>query len=139
MTPETTNIQVSVENWQWLNGLKRPNESFDDVLTRLRGGELEHAHLDADPAHLPGGLDIPGSGDTADRRRAALAQMYAYLQDHGTATKADLLELIDAEDVGYASAESFWANCVKGRDSLRALPGVEPPGQGERTWRFTGE
>lgn len=136
MSDETTNIQVSHRNWRWLNSLKRPNESFDDVLTRLRTGELEHADLEADTDHLPTELELPGSGDTRDRRRAAIAQMYQYLQDHGTATKADLLELVDAEPVNYSSRESFWSNCVKGRDTLRALPGVEPPSEGEHTWRY---
>lgn len=137
MGDDTTNIQLSVRNWRWLNGMKRPNESFDDVLTRLRTGELEHARLEADSSHLPGELDVPGSGDLQDRRRAAIAQLYQYLQDHGTAKKADLLELIDAEAVSYSSADSFWANCIKGRDTLRSLPGVEPPGEGEHTWRYT--
>ena len=36
---ETTNIAISLENWQRLNALKKmPNESFDDVL----GDLLDH-------------------------------------------------------------------------------------------------
>lgn len=34
MVGDRTTIQVSVELWGWLNGRKRPGESFDDVLRR---------------------------------------------------------------------------------------------------------
>lgn len=140
-TMETTTIQVSVENYQWLNSQKRPGESFDDVLDRLRqGGVEEAAQPAAEPSEtLPEGLDLPGSGETLERRRAALGRLYAHLQREGLASRGDFLDLIDGEDVGYASAESFWSNCVKGRDSLRALPGVESPGEGGHTWRYEGK
>ena len=31
----TTTIEISVENWEKLNSLKRIGESFNDVVTRL--------------------------------------------------------------------------------------------------------
>lgn len=134
-----TTIRVSENNWQWLNSLKRPGESFNDVLDRLRTGSIESAIRAAEnPGSLPDDLDLPGSGETLTARRATVARLYSYLQDHGTATKGDLLELVDPDEVGYASAESFWSNAIKGRDSLRALPGVESPGEGEHTWRYVG-
>lgn len=137
MTDRTT-IEVSIENWQWLNSLKqRPQESFNDVLDRLRTGKTTpETGITADPDSLPESLDLPGSGETLERRRAAIAQLYAYLQEHGTATKSELLELIDPDDVGYSSAESFWSNAIKGRETLRALPEIDAPGEGERTWRY---
>lgn len=140
---ETTTIGISVENWQWLNSLKQPGDSFNDVLDRLRRGGVEGAlpvevFDDLQGVEgLPDSLDLPGSGHTLDRRRAAIARLYAFLEREGQARKSEFLELIDPDDVGYSSPESFWANCVKGRDSLRSLPGVEAPDEGSRVWRFT--
>lgn len=132
---EKTTIELSAENWQWLNAQKRPGESFDDVLSRLRTGDAPEAVSGSQP--LPDDLDLPGSGDTLERRRATIARLYDHLQTHGTATKSDFLELVDAEEVGLSTPESFWSNCVKGTDSLRSLPGVDPPGEGEHTWRYS--
>jgi hypothetical protein len=130
---DTTTIEVSMENWRWLNQQKDPGDSFNDVLDRLRPDELG----DETPAlGLPDELDLPGSGTTLEAREMAIARLYMHLEEEETASKADLLELIDPENVGYSSAESFWSNAVKGRDSLRALPGVEAPNEGEHTWRF---
>jgi len=142
----TTTIEISVENWRWLtNQKRRPGESFNDVLDRLREQQGDQPATEDDPAveiepaDVPADLDLPGSGDTYERRREAIARLYAYLREEGTATRADFLELIDPSDVDYASGASFWSNCVKGRDSLSVLEGVEPPGEGEHTWRYTGE
>lgn len=131
---DTTTIELSTENWQWLNARKLPGYSFDDVITQLRAdleGDVQPPTTDS----LPDSLDLPGSDDVLDERRAAIADCYSHLREHGTASKSDFLELVDADAVGYTSRESFWSNCVKGRDSLRALPGVQPPGEGEHTWR----
>jgi hypothetical protein len=81
-------------------------------------------------------LDLPGSGPTLEARRETIHLLYDYLRERGTARKSDFLELIDADYVGYSSPGSFWANCVRGRDSLQSLPGVEAPGKGRNTWRF---
>lgn len=134
----TTTIEISRENWQWLNSLKEPGDSFNDVLDRLRGADdpTSPHRLSADEDRLPDDLDLPGSGDTLDRRRAAIARLYAFLEREGQARKTDLLDLVDPDEVEYSSKESFWANCVKGRDSLRALPGVESPSEGGHVWRF---
>jgi hypothetical protein len=136
---DTTTISISVENYQWLSGLKRPGESFNDVLDKVREGYDSIPPHDTQPDvdELPDDLDLPGSDDVLEERRAAIASMYVYLQTHRTATKSDLLELVDADRVGYSSRESFWANCVKGRESLKALPDTEPPSEGGRTWRYT--
>lgn len=125
---DTTTIEISRENWRWLNQMKDPGDSFNDVLDQLRSGELQD--------DLPDELDLPGSGATLEAREAAIARLYMYLEEKETASKAELLELIDPDNVGYSSAESFWSNAIKGRDSLRALPGVEAPNEGEHTWRY---
>lgn len=144
---ETTTIEISVENWRWLTNQKqRPGESFNDVLDRLReqGSDVDaeqevssEAIDEIEPTEVPDDLDLPGSGDTYERRRRAIGQLYAHLQREGSATRADFLELVDSEDVDYATGASFWSNCVKGRDSLSALEDVQPPGEGEHTWRYT--
>jgi|AntRauTorcE11898_2_1112593.scaffolds.fasta_scaffold14282_2 hypothetical protein len=84
-------------------------------------------------------LDLPGSGETLESRREAVHTLYAHLQEEGTATRSDFLELIDPDEVGYSSAESFWTNLVKARDALKQLPGVEAPSEGEHTWRYSAE
>lgn len=82
---------------------------------------------------------LAGSGDVLERRVDAVVEMYAHLREEGAAKKSDLLDAIDVDATGYDSEASVWANMVKGRDTLRALPGVEPPGSGMSTWRYTGE
>ena len=37
-------MKVSRKNWKWLNSLKEPGDSFDDVLNRLREQRLESTH-----------------------------------------------------------------------------------------------
>ncbi|QCC47211.1 hypothetical protein [Halobellus limi] len=136
-------------NWRWFTKQKqRPGESFNDVLNRLRE---QRGDVDAEPeesgeaiaeiesADVPDDLDFLGSGETYERRRRAIAWLYAYLQCEGSATRADFLELVDPDDIDYATGASFWSNCVKGRDSLSALEGVQPPGEGEHTWRYNSQ
>lgn len=83
-------------------------------------------------------LDIPGNNSTVEKRRATIMEMRDYLRDQGTAQKKQFLELVDPEEVRYASADSFWSNVVKGRDTLASLPGVEAPPEGGHTWRWVG-
>ena len=65
--------------------------------------------------------------------------MYAHLREHETAENDDLLEAVDVDATGYADADSVWANMVKGKDTLRALPGVQKPSPGRTTWRYVPE
>jgi hypothetical protein len=83
-------------------------------------------------------IDVPGSGQTAEARRQAVLNMRDRLRELGTAEKSDLLEVVDANSVGYSSLESFWSNVVKGRSSLKSLDGVEAPAEGGRMWRWSG-
>lgn len=64
--------------------------------------------------------------------------MYDRLRAAGSAEKDELLAAVDVDATGYASPASVWANMVKGRDTLRALPGVESPapGGGPAEWRY---
>lgn len=36
MAEKSVNITLKESTWRWLNSLKRPGESFDDVLNELR-------------------------------------------------------------------------------------------------------
>jgi hypothetical protein len=83
-------------------------------------------------------IDVPGNGQTAEARRQAVLNMRDRLRELGTAEKSDLLEVVDANSVGYSSLESFWSNVVKGRSSLKSLDGVEAPAEGGRMWRWSG-
>ena len=96
--------------------------------------------------HLPASVDLdrlrdalPGSGEVLEARVNAILAMYEYLQEHGSAEKRDLLGVVDADAVDYASPDSVWSNMVNGRDTLRALPGVEPPPSGRMEWRYVDE
>jgi hypothetical protein len=99
-------------------------------------------------ASLPAGVDretveqlrdeLAGSGDVLEARVKAILQMYAELQERGTAEKGDLLEAADIEATRYQDRNSVWANMVKGRETLRALPGVESPPSGRSEWTYSG-
>lgn len=161
---DITSIQINTDTWSRLNMQKQsPSDSFDDVVNRL----LDHVEAcDEEPADAVSerthsaqtidharkrtashsersedseNIDVPGKGETADARRAAICDMRDELRDRGTAEKTDLLKVVDAGKVSYASVESFWSNAVKGRDSLKSLDGVEPPAEGGRKWRWIGD
>lgn len=89
---------------------------------------------DVDPEEI----EVPGSGDKERARQETVLRLYAFLMEEGTAAKGDFLEVIDPDDVGYASAESFWSNVEKNDkyQPLRKLPGVKPPAEGEHNWRY---
>lgn len=86
-------------------------------------------------------LDVPGSGEKVIARLKTIDECYDLLRERGTAEKQDFLDLVDVDAVEYASPESFWSNCIKGHDTLRTLPGVEPPtqGGGDIKWRYNPE
>jgi len=83
--------------------------------------------------------EVPSSGELAERRADEVLKMYDLLRERGEAEKGDLLGVVDVEATGYASEASVWSNMVKGRDTLRALPGVETPREGMTTWRYTDD
>ena len=94
--------------------------------------------IDRDEWHGRLAEEVAGSGDLADRRADAILIMYDHLREQGTAEKDELLAVVDPEVVEYADPSSVWSNMVKGRDTLRALPGVEKPASGRnKPWRFT--
>lgn len=80
--------------------------------------------------------ELPGSGEILQRRVDEIVKMYEFLREHGSAEKSDLLGVVDVEATGYQDENSVWSNMVKGRDTLRALPGVETPPTGRTEWHY---
>lgn len=116
-------------------------ESVPDADTSDASPESEHVGVDPTDPPVPVPKinhlyeELPGEGRLLDRRVAATIEMYERLSEKGSAEKGDFLELVDPDELGYASADSVWANMVKGRDTLRSLPGVSTPPTGRTTWR----
>jgi len=81
--------------------------------------------------------ELAGSGDRLEARVDGVLAMYDYLRGHGEAEKDELLDAVDVDATGYESRASVWSNMVKGKDTLRTLPGVEKPSTGRSKWRFT--
>ena len=80
---------------------------------------------------------VPRSGDVAERRAAAILEMYDHLREHGEAENDELKALVDPDVLDYDDETSVWSNMVKGKDTLRALPGVEKPDDGtDEPWRY---
>lgn len=82
--------------------------------------------------------ELPGSGDRLDARVDAILAMRDELRKRGEAERGDLLDAVDVEATGYADANSLWKNTVAGRDTLRALDGVERPPTGRSEWQWSG-
>lgn len=102
------------------NGRDSGTEATDDVRGRLRE-------------------ELPGSGDRLDARVDAILAMRDRLRELGEAERGDLLDAVDVEATGYADANSLWKNTVAGRDTLRALDGVERPPTGRSEWQWVGD
>ncbi len=79
---------------------------------------------------------FPAAAISKSAEKNTIIKMAQLLRDRGEAEKDDFLEVVDADRVDYASEESFWANCVKGRDSLKAVPGVQKPPRGRTEWKW---
>lgn len=142
---ERTTITVSDEVWRYLDAKKDRGDSMDDILRQELGigEEAEAASEEHDPRPEVDRErlrdELAGSGQVAERRADEILAMYGRLRELGVAEKGDLLEAVDVDATGYASAESVWSNMVKGRDTLRALPGVETPSTGKTEWRYSLE
>lgn len=114
-------------------------ESWTDALARFRAASpTSQPTRDEESAaefdRIVQNLDLPGTGRTLERRKQAIEFMYERLRRQQRATRAELLEGIDSDTLGYAHLESFWSNA--GRPGLQALPGVTPPEAGKNEWRF---
>lgn len=159
---DDTSIRVSEELADELYRRKGRGTSYEDFIWRLlecvdeknepiESGDREAPSTAREPAEPKPDLrpsdndcnalrdELAGSGDLLDRRAEQVVAMYEYLREHGAAEKDELLSVVDVDATGYASEESVWSNMVKGKNTLRALPGVETPPTGRTTWRYVGE
>ena len=119
-------------------GAAAPGETEAETETgTARSGDTADTRPGVDRAQLREAL--AGSGNVLEARVDAIVAMYDCLRREGEATKAELLDVVDAEAVDYAGPGSVWANMVKGKETLQALPGVEPPPTGRSTWRYSSE
>jgi hypothetical protein len=163
----TYQFQVDGDTWQqWKDTVPR-SKNLDDRLRELivldTEGRIDGLqHIDAgaaapDDTEAETGADarrsddtpavdraqlreaLAGDGDVLKARVDAILAMYDRLRQEGEATKAELLDVVNDEAVDYAGADSVWANMVKGKETLQALPGVEPPPTGRSTWRYSSE
>jgi len=103
-------------------------------------GQQSAVTTDEDLRKMVRGADgLAGSGDLLERRVDAILAMYAHLREHGSAEKDGLLNAVDVDATDYAGPGSVWSNMIKGKDTLRALPGVQKPSTGKTTWRYDPE
>lgn len=140
---------------QRLDALEAERDTPADSEAAHSGAESVAGRDDADPSPVPSsgrgsgveGTDdvrerlreeLPGSGDRLDARVDAILAMRDRLRELGEAKRGDLLKAVDVEATGYADANSLWKNTVAGRDTLRALDGVERPPTGRSEWRWVG-
>jgi hypothetical protein len=161
-----TSIRVSEELADELYQRKGRGTSYEDflwgLLERVDKAEERGGGSDRSPADTPGetssgeeeprrdenggegGLraqireELAGSGDRLEARVGGVLAMYDHLREYGEAEKDELLDVVDVDATGYESRASVWSNMVKGKDTLRALPGVEKPSTGRSKWQYTG-
>ena len=114
--------------------------SIETSLDEDRPGEHVGETADETPETLDdaiAGVDTPGSGENREKREQALRDAYEYLRAEGQAQRSDFKDLL-GDDVGYSGGfHSWWTNY--GTDALKQLPNVDPPGEGEHTWYYTGD
>ena len=108
------------------------------------GAEPTPPPPDTEPAPAPldariRALDVPGGGSRLDARVAAAVRLVEYLEAEGEATAEELKARLDADDVGYATVESYWANFIRGPGVLKEIDEVEAPGKGGKVYRYRGD
>lgn len=121
----------------WADALE---EGLRCLADQTRDEPASSAATDAvTPPPMPDDVDtealrdaLPGSGADLDGRVTAVLLMYDQLRERGAAEKGELLNVVDIDATGYASADSLWANAVKASgdrpNALTLLPGVSLEG-----------
>jgi len=138
-------FEIEDDEWErWKETVPR-SKALDQRIRELIQADADGRVMeetDEEPAPIDDAVrdrlidEVPSSGDLAERRADEILKMYDLLRERGEAEKSDLLGVVDVEATEYASAASVWSNMVKGRDTLRALPGVETPPEGRTKWRY---
>jgi hypothetical protein len=80
--------------------------------------------------------DLPGSGETLERRREALRAAYDYLSEHPDASTAAILEEVFPEHpAGYETADEWWEHI---EPALKDLPNVDVADDRDHAWHYVG-
>lgn len=111
---------------------------FDDVAEDVREPEQQ---AERSIEEICMNLDLAGSGLTLAERREAVSAAVEYLRENGTATRSEFVgALYDAHSAGYDSEGGWWNEI--GKKGLRTvaeeIEEIDPPGEGEHTWRWVG-
>jgi len=80
--------------------------------------------------------DLPGSGETLERRREALRAAYDYLEANPNASTTEFLEeVFPQHPAGYETADTWWDAI---RPALEDLPNVDVDESRDHTWHYGG-
>jgi hypothetical protein len=152
----TYQFSVDRETWdRWKETVPR-TKTLDERLRELIEADAEGrvrepgepAPTEPDRDDLAGHLDDLELPSTVDRSDAivAIGAARAYLSEHEQATMRDFVtDVMPQYPLGYDVPDlepgdryrgAWWRKVVK--PGLEALPGVEAPAEGGRSWRFTG-
>ncbi|WP_435065780.1 ArsR family transcriptional regulator [Halobaculum sp. EA56] len=80
--------------------------------------------------------ELPGSGETLEKRRGALRAAYDYLSRNPNATESEfLVEVFPEHPAGYKTADKWWEAI---EPALRELPNVDVNEDREHVWHYVG-
>lgn len=118
---------------------KPSREATADATTALGGPGAALATRSPTAAIVD--LDLPGSGDLLEERRDLVVDVVRHLRDHGSASRAELLENVVEDElaaVGYGEGISAWKNLVQPalHDLADEIEAIRSPGEGGRRWRW---
>jgi len=83
-----------------------------------------------------GRADLPGSGETLERRREALRAAYDYLSDNPNASTTEFLEeVFPQHPAGYQTADEWWDSI---EPALKELPNVDVADDHDHAWHYVG-
>lgn len=131
---------------QWVNylrdglaelpGVERPPRGTHSWSYLEPGGRIEQA-LDVELDDWVLELDfLSGREEEAVNRQRSLIQLaYNHLKEEGSAEKSDIKESLPDYTAHYSDFSGLWSYCI--RKALQDAPGVEPPGPGHTTWRYS--
>lgn len=80
--------------------------------------------------------ELPGTGETLEKRREALRAAYDYLTRNPNATESEfLVEIFPEYPAGYKTADTWWEAI---EPALRELPNVDVNEDREHVWHYLG-
>lgn len=158
----TTTIEIRKDQWKDLNALKEPGESFKDVIDRLltdgpterretretvpqseaEQDRDERRQRDEETHTVESALavvDLPGSGEKLERRRAAFRSLLKRLAQSDGPTNDLYTPTFEAHEVDYRDASSWRSNAAgPALSQLAELGVVECVDSAAGEWRWLG-